>query len=213
MSPFSQFNLVWGRCNELSALHRYFQSKATAVLNFDELLRAEWVARVSALDLYMHEIISQQLVEIFRGLCPAPPGFKKYGFTGETLLRMRTDSIERQASAFELDVRSRLSFLSFQDPEKIADGVRLISEIELWNELAIRGGAVAKDKVAKAKSLKLKLSTIVDRRNKIAHEGDLKPGVPRETWEISPEDLKDVANFLVFVVESIDSLVWDKRRN
>ena len=208
MSPIKQFDLVWTRCNELNALYRYLTSKATAVLNFDELLRAEWVARVSALDLYVHELITQQLVQIFRGERPAPTGFKKYPFTGEILLRMRSADIEQQAAAFELDVRNRLSILSFQDPEKIADGVRMVSEIELWNELAAKAGAASNQRVARAKALKLQLSAIVNRRNKIAHEGDLKPGVPRETWEIDATDLQTVVSCIEFVVHSMDELVW-----
>lgn len=208
MTPIQQFNLVWARCNELSALHAYFTGKATAILSFDELLRAEWVARVSALDLYVHELITQHLVQIFRRERQAPIGFKKYALTGDMLLRMRDSNAAQQESAFELDVRNRLSILSFQDPEKIADGIRMVSEIELWNELATKDGAVPSGRVAHAKTLKLKLSAIVSRRNKIAHEGDLKPGIPRETWGISVSDLQDVTSFLNFLVGSLDELVW-----
>ena len=208
MTPISQFRLVWGRCDELSAIHKYFTGKATSVLNFDELLRAEWVARVSALDLFVHELVTQHLIQIFNGSRATPLGFKKYTLSGDTLMRTREGSLDQQASAFELDIRTRLSYVSYQEPEKIADGVRLISNIELWNELADMQGVPAKLRTARAKALKLQLAAIIDRRNKIAHEGDLRPGIPRTTWEIQPSDLLEVRQFIDFIVTGMDALIW-----
>lgn len=98
-------------------------------------------------------------------------------------------------------------YLTFQDPEKIADGVRLFSPIELWNEVALKLGATPATKIAKAKSLKKELSLVVRRRNNIAHEGDLQPLPPREPWPISQSDLKFVADLIEKVVRGIDAVV------
>lgn len=59
MKPIAYFESVWARCDELTAMHAYLANQLTPALRPDELLRAEWVARVSALDLYVHELVAQ----------------------------------------------------------------------------------------------------------------------------------------------------------
>jgi hypothetical protein len=112
-----------------------------------------------------------------------------------------------RASAFELEVRTRLSRLTYQAPDDIADGIRMVSPCSLWNEVGLRFGATAATVTTVAGDLKRKLSVIVDRRNKIVHEGDLQPTVPRTPWPISRSDLTDVATFLGSVVSAIDAIV------
>ena len=76
MTPKIYFDDVWQRCELFVALHGYVTANATAAdLQPDELLRAEWAARVSALDLYVRsEIVTKNLVEIFAGKrTPAGP--------------------------------------------------------------------------------------------------------------------------------------------
>lgn len=207
MSPLDMFKSVCLRCEELRALYLYLAGTLTSALKPDELLRAEWVARVSALDLYVHELVAQRMLEIFDGTRQVPVGFRRFQISHDTLLRVRSASTPLQANAaFDLEIRTRMGILSFQDPEKIADGVRLISDVELWNEIALADGAAASAKNNHAKSLKKQLSAIVDRRNKIAHEGDLQPGIPRLPNPISLQDLQIVASFVDKVVLAIDAV-------
>lgn len=70
MKPLAHFESVWARCSQISALHAYLAKNVSAVLSPDELLRAEWVARLSALDLYIHELVAQSMVETFEGVRP-----------------------------------------------------------------------------------------------------------------------------------------------
>lgn len=189
-------------------LHAFLAKNVSAVFHPEELLRAEWVARVSGLDLYVHELVAQQMLAIFEGKRPASPGYQRFQVSAETIDRIRAAAMPSDASAaFDLEVRDKLSYLTFQDPEKIADGVRLFSPIELWNEVALKLGATPATKIAKAKSLKKELSLVVRRRNNIAHEGDLQPLPPREPWSISQSDLKFVADLIEKVVRGIDAVV------
>ncbi len=110
-------------------------------------------------------------------------------------------------TAYDLEVRTRLSRMTFQYPDDIADGVRLISSCKLWNEVALRLGATAATVSSVSESLKKRLSLIVDRRNKIVHEGDLQPSVPRTPWPITRADVSDVAQFISRIVDAIDSVV------
>lgn len=189
-------------------MHAYLAAHSTAALQPDEVLRAEWVARVSALDLYVHELVAQRMVLIFEGKVPKTPAFQAFRIPTETLDRIRTAASPTDSSAaFDLEIRRQLGFSTFQDPEKIADGVRLCSGAELWNAVAIHQGATEAKKTTIAKGIKKTLSAIVERRNKIAHEGDLQPTLPITPWPISQADLATVRVFVEGLVRSIDACV------
>jgi len=174
----------------------------------DELLRAEWVARVSALDLYVHELVAQRMIAIFQGLHPASPAYLRFQISAETVNRIRAAATPSDASAaFDLYVRSYLSRITYQAPDDISDGVRLFSTIELWNEVALKLGATPATKADEAKSLKKQLSLVVRRRNIIAHEGDLQQSPPREPWPILRADLTFVREQIERLVKTIDAVV------
>lgn len=162
------------------------KNHVTAALQPDELLRAEWASRVSALDLYIHELVAQNLLRIFDGTRPTCSGFARLHVSSDTLMRIQsaTTAADR-SSAFDFEVRTKLSRVTYQYPEDIADGVRLISPCKLWNDVALKLGATAAALSTHKESLKKRLSLIVDRRNKIVHEGDLQPTIPRTPWPIN----------------------------
>ncbi len=206
MSPLSHFESVWERAEELVVLHAYLEAHVTAALRTDEILRAEWAMRVSALDLYFHELAAQQMLATFEGRRAASSAFTRFRVSLETFNRL-TGNPADASEAFDLEVRTQLGVLSFQDPDKIADAVRLCSDIELWNEVALLLGAAPARKQAEAKALKMALSAVVNRRNKIVHEGDLQPGAPRTAWPVQRHDLLEVKTLIERVVRAIDRLV------
>jgi hypothetical protein len=68
-------------------------------------------------------------------------------------------------------------------------------------------GATEATKSDRAKRLKRTLSAIVERRNKIAHEGDLQSTlIPAVPWPISQADLATVSTFIEKIVLSIDAV-------
>jgi hypothetical protein len=208
VTPLAHFEAVWNRCALLSTLHAYLESKVSSVAQPDELLRAEWVARVSALDLYIHELVAQLMLAIFEGRRKASPAYSKFQVSAETLLRIRAAGNPSEASAaFDLYVRSYLSRISYQFPDDIADGVRLCSTVELWNEVALKLGAARGAKTDQAKDLKTQLSLMIRRRNIIAHEGDLQQSPLREPWPIGRADLILVRDQVELLVKAIDAVV------
>lgn len=209
MTPLNHFEAVWDRCSHVSAMQAYLAANVVGGLKPDELLRSEWVARVSALDLYVHELVAQRMLAIFEGSLPKTQAYSTFMLTSETVDRIRhaTTSSETGA-AYDLEVRQQLGFLSFQYPDKIADGIRMCSSAELWNDVALHQGATQQNKATQAKQIKRQLATIVDRRNKIAHEGDLQPkALPISPWPISQGDLTIVSGFIEKLVRSIDACV------
>ena len=208
MTPKAYFDEVWERCELFAALHAYLTSHVTAALQPDELLRAEWASRVSALDLYIHELVAQNMLRIFDGHRSACPGFAKLQVSSDALMRIQAAaSPAHRSTAFDLEVRTQLSRRTFQYPDDIAEAVRLISPCKLWNDVALKLGATTATLTVATESLKKRLSLIVDRRNKIVHEGDLQPTVPRTLWPISKSDISDVAKFINEIVSAIDRIV------
>lgn len=164
--------------------------------------------RVSALDLYVHELVAQNMLEIFEKARPPSEAHLRFQISNETLDRIRVSATSSDASsAFDLDVRSQLQTQTFQNPDDIAGGVRLVSDVELWNEVALKFGATATTKVSVAKAVKKDLSLMVQRRNKIVHEGDLQPSAPRVPWPISQADVALVKAHVEKIVLAIDSIV------
>lgn len=211
MKALDLFEIAWERANHLSGMYSYLNVAATNVLKCDEILRAEWAARVSALDLYVHEIIAQEMLEIYVGNRPQTDSYKKFSISMSWFQTLNSAASSIQSTShFDFIVREQLSRLTYQYPDDIADGIRLISRKELWNEIAseIYGKNINQSqKVILAKSIKSKLQFIVHRRNKIVHEADIQKIQPRQLQSISSNDLIDVKDHIQKIVYAIDSVI------
>ena len=130
--------------------------------------------------------------------------FLQQSYTVSALLPVISRSIMNRLnknSWLEYEVRERLGYQSFQQPDKIADAIRLISDKRLWDEVAIKLGSSAKE-------VKQQLSVIVDRRNKIAHEADIDPTFSiGSRWYIDEILVSDAVNFIEQVVEGIHQIL------
>lgn len=208
MLPIDQFKEAWVRCDHLSIIHAFLSKNVASALRPDEILRAEWAARVSSLDLYVHELIAQKMLAIFEGNRPSCSGFSSFTVPAQTMERIRTAATATDASAaFDLTVRDQISRKTYQLPDDIAAGVRLCSSIALWGEVALKLGATAQSKDEDVKRIKKELTQIVGRRNKIVHEGDLQPTTPRAPWPINQGDVAFVTQFIYTLVHAIDASV------
>lgn len=208
MTPKSYFDDVWNRAELFCTLHAFISSSTAAALDPTELLRAEWAMRVSALDLYVHEVVAQNLLKIFQGIRPPCPGYSKLQISADSLMRIQAAGPGYVSDAtFGLEIREKFSRVTFQAPDEIADGIRLVSSIELWNEVAKHYGATGRAVDAEAKATKKQLSAIINRRNKIVHEGDLQPGLPRTEWPITRTEVDQVKDAILKIVVAIEVLV------
>ncbi|MBP0944026.1 HEPN domain-containing protein [Pseudomonas alliivorans] len=179
------------RVEHLGGLYSALQSLTTSAIDSSDLLRAQVVLAVSALDFYIHELTVAGMIEVIKGHRPSTSAFEKYRVSvGAMLGGIQSTTFDW----FEADVRERHSFLSFQQPDKIADAVRLFSDIKLWE---VVGSYIAD------KDVKERLRLIVDRRNKIAHEADMSPSYPGQRWPITQSDVADIRLFIGRVVEGI----------
>ncbi|MFC1861331.1 HEPN domain-containing protein, partial [Chloroflexota bacterium] len=146
---------------------------------------------------YIHEITRLGMLEVYVGTRPQTNAFLRSQISMETAM---TFTIASGISGFEAEIREKHSYLAFQQPDRVADAIRLFSNIELWSQVAIRLTLPAND-------VKSKLQLIIDRRNKIAHEADLDPSFPGTRWPISVSDVVSTIDFIDAVCEAIHSLV------
>ncbi len=66
-SAIEQFRVSIKRVRDLIALHNSINVQSTSVLDLSDILRAALVLTVSALDYYIHEVVTLGMLEIYRG--------------------------------------------------------------------------------------------------------------------------------------------------
>lgn len=186
------FRVSITRTRHLEGLHEALASITTPAIDISDLLRAQIVLAVSSLDFFIHELTVLGMLEIFQGLRPPTDAFRKYRVSGELLIAPQAQN----PAAFIEDVRERHSYLSFQQPDRIADAIRLFHDKPLWKAVSIRMSRTEN-------SLKTQLRLVVDRRNKIAHEADVDPSYPGERWPITATDSSSAIDFIAHLCEAI----------
>lgn len=180
------------RVRHLGGLHNALSTLITTAVDSSDLLRAQLVLAVSALDYFIHELTILGMIEVLEGQRAPTESFRRYKVSSGLLITPGGVS----SAAFEEDIRDRHSYLSFQQPDKIADAIRLFWENPLWRGVAVRIGKT-EDVV------KTELRLIIDRRNKIAHEADLDPSYPDARWPINPPDCIGAINFIESICNAI----------
>ncbi|BAZ28343.1 hypothetical protein NIES4074_07740 [Cylindrospermum sp. NIES-4074] len=250
-SALEHFRISIQRVRDLIALHTSIKAQATAALDISDILRSALVLSVSALDYYVHEVVTLGMLKIYRGERAEPatsanttqsafsrfqvslgnasedrtiaidiaswiesdiqkihgPEFLQQSHTIPGLIPVISDVILKKlnnTSWLEDEIRKSLSYKSFQEPDKIADAIRLISDKKLWDEVAIK----ISGNIKQAQPIKQQLSFIVDRRNKIAHEADIDPSLGiGYRWDIDELMVNDAVSFIEQVVESIHQIL------
>ncbi|WP_414546141.1 HEPN domain-containing protein [Nostoc sp. CCY0012] len=71
-SALNQFRISIQRVRDLIALHNSVKTQATTALDISDILRSALVLSVSALDYYIHEVVTLGMLEIHRGIRPEP---------------------------------------------------------------------------------------------------------------------------------------------
>jgi len=193
-----QFRANIQHVRNLHGLHVYFSAATTPALDLSDLLRAQIVLVVSALDFYIHEVTRLGMIEILESKRPSTPAFLKFPVTlGGAIGGMQTPN---DTGWLDNEIRLRHGIASFQHPDKIADAIRLFSPVEIWNEVSLRMSLPTVD-------LRNRLRSIVDRRNKIAHEADVDPSFPGVRWPITANDAIGAMNFVEQICETIHLVI------
>jgi hypothetical protein len=189
-----QFNENISRARALSGLAKALVAITTQAVDLTDLYRASLVLGVSALDQFVHEFVRLGMLEVHLGTRPAtganlsfkiPLSAVRIGIADPT----RTDWLDAT-------IREEHSWRSFQHPDKVADAIRLVSGVKLWEEVA---KAIGSD----ASAVKVRLTAIVDRRDQIVHEADLDPTNPGTRWPIDSALAADALDYIDRLVHAI----------
>ncbi len=188
------------RVRVLGGLYGALGQLTTPAVDATDLLRAQFVMSVSALDHYVHEITRVGMLEVYDGKRPPTNAFLRFQVSLDAALTGLAGTSGN--SWLETEIRARHGYQAFQHPDRIADAVRLFTSCELWPSVASRLGLSVQD-------VKDQLRLIVDRRHKIAHEADLAPSYTGAVvrWPITPADSANAVSFIEDVCEAIHVVV------
>ena len=200
LNPIEQFRENIERVQDLSGLHQAFGNVTTAAVDLTDLLRAQIVMLVSALDHYIHEITRVGMLEVYDGARPQTNAFLRFQVSLDAAMRGIPQS--NSSDWLDTEIREKHGYQTFQHPDNIANAVRLFSSCELWRSVASELNQSDQD-------VKNRLRAIVNRRNQIVHEADLDPSIPgsMNRWPISPADVTSTLDFIRDVCEAIHSVV------
>ena len=199
-TAIDQFRWNLGRVRNLGSLHTILNAQTTSALNLTDLLRAELVMAVSALDLYIHEFVRLGMLESLRGQRTRTDAFLRFQVNlGGTIQAL---SVAGSDVWLDEQIKERLGHRTFQQPDDIAEAIRLISNVDLWNSVATQLQSTSRD-------VRDRLRLIVDRRNKIVHEADSNPiyGQIGILWPLSATQTEDVVAFIESVAEAVNAVV------
>ena len=197
-AALNQFKTNIQHVRNLGTIYRALKAQTTGILDLSDILRAELVLAVSALDYFVHEIVRLGVLESYHGQRPQTEAFLRFQIT----LQSAIQGISSPMSNAWLDdqIRTRHSYQSFQHPERIADAIRLISDAGLWDAVASQLGS-------NVEGVKQKLTLIVNRRNQIAHEADCDPSYPGRRWPIDNSLVDDSIDFIERLCEALFTVV------
>jgi hypothetical protein len=186
-SAQAQFEENVRRVRSLGGIADAVESLTTTVLDISDLWRAQIVLAVSALDHFVHELVRLGMIDCAKGEREKTDAYRRF------VLPVSATESALAGSDVEVwigeAVRQHHSWQSFQDPEKLANAIRLISSVKLWD-------TVGKSLNLSASDVKTRLALVVDRRNKIAHEADLDPSNPSFRWPIDARTSAETVKFI-----------------
>lgn len=200
MQPaLDQFEDRFTEISELDALYTHLKTTLALPNDLSNILRAEWVQAISALDKLIHEIVRLGMIQSFLGTRVKTAKFQSFPISTATLNSIVSATIPPPQFFFEQEIVQKNKFLSFQDPDKISDALSYVwDEQHKWNIISASLGIPERD-------VKIKLKNIVARRNQIVHEADVDI-VTGHKIRITKSDVDDVVSFIHQLGRDIFSL-------
>jgi hypothetical protein len=160
------------------------------LFDIGDFYRAAWVQAVSAIDHWFHEELYRRVAELAADDSPGMP----YQLTKFELPLSKVEEVRRGslslADAVSDHVKAKWSNAALQNPRKISEALKLVSEEDIWAKAAVLINEWHHGRTAyTAQSLKQRYIAITDRRNRIAHDADLLDGDLKRRRPISDADV------------------------
>lgn len=196
MAAIDHFDSNIGYVRNLLSLARALDAATTSAIDVGDIQRAAIVMAVSAFDHFIHEKVREGMLEALVGTRQRTQAFLRFETPMSSVLQGQTAGAG--TNWFDQAVREKHGHRPFLKTDDIADALRLVSGVELWNVVSGQTGH------SSAQALKADVKLIVDRRNKIAHEADLDPTQPGVRWPISDGIATEAVDTVEAVVRGID---------
>lgn len=202
-SPIKSFELNIKSVKELHALHQAFE-KLLPAIDLSEILRAELVSTVSALDCYLHDIVRSKMKKLVFdsiALNDLPANFRSFQIPlkcAKQLIDAQTDT-EKDAIIVQT-LKETLYKFSFESEQTVEYAMSYIGIKKIWSKLSTNMGMSPAD-------IKTQLNLIVRRRNNIAHQSDISNLTTMEKDPINRSDVEYVINYIEKLTESIDAVI------
>lgn len=188
------------QANELGLLFDTLSGLVPLHDRLDDLLRSQLVNCVSAFDKLMHDLVRIGMVHTFVNQRSPTAKYLNEAIAIQHLPALSSNAVPPAAVRFGEIVREKHSKLSFQDPDKVADGLSYIwDEGQKWQKISLGLGI-------SESAARVKLKLIVTRRNAIVHEADLDP-VNSQKQAITRAEATDISNYLLLLGNRICDLV------
>lgn len=174
-----------------------------------DMRRSSVVFAVAALDTYMHRLI---LDRVYRNRS-LPGGLATLGIPFESLLKLADGEIlarkrgrnRRPRVTVKRVLRERLSTMTFQRHEDVAKALGMAGRAGHWSDIATAMGPSWT-----AASIKVRLNSIVNVRNRIVHEGGyrrLDRPQKASLSTLSYSEAEAAIGFIADLLDAIDSVV------
>ncbi len=203
-----QFEVNLNSAKQLGIIHSAFENQFTEAISLDELLKAKLVLAVSALDCYIHDLVRIGMTKMFQSEKGESPAFLNFGVSlnfVKDLLGCQSES--EKIALFDQEIRRLLGFKTFQSADNISQALSFIGITLIWNKVARAIKMTATD-------IRTELNVIVDRRNRIVHEGDIDPSLGLGMkYPIDAVTVRRAVSFIDTIVQSIQKIATSESKN
>ena len=159
---------------------------------------------ISAFDRFMHDFVTDRFMFLLVSNAPVPDRARNIKIGFNVLCSLNDNASVNAYNEVERALREHLSWQSFQHPDKVSSVLSALFNGEIWSKLSSR-------MVMSERDAKNTLELIVDRRDKIAHEADIRnesiaSGSGIEKYPIDVATVSDALSFIENLVDSINAL-------
>ena len=166
-----QFETNLNSVKQLGVIYLAFVNKITQAISLDELLRAEFVLAVGALDCYVHDVVRIGMGGLFKAAQREPNAYLNFAVSLDFVKKLLLESSgTEKLSLFEQEIRRLHAYRTFQTAENISQALSFIGIKAIWDKVGTILGMNSSD-------VRTQLDLIVDRRNRIVHESDVDPSL------------------------------------
>lgn len=167
------------------------------VIDVGDFYRAAWVQAVGALDHWFHEELYRRVAD----LAAQGSGQMPYQLTRFELPLEQIEAVQQGsttlADAVAGHVRAKWANAALQNPRKISEALKLVTNDNIWAGAAAQINAWNRGRTGMTdQTLKKQYQTITERRNKIAHEADLVGGNLTQRRAIAAADATDAIDWV-----------------